>query len=134
MAIPIDSFVGAVPTGENQCVTVYRRHHNGRDYCRWRVWHRHKTIKKWYPDKRRFGVLRLEHAAAFADVITAAAEGEQATPMPDWLTRIEEDRDDRIGLLVALNAPDKLVKDALRKRPRGYAEGPRERRSKPRND
>lgn len=79
-----DELAGVVHLDSRRVVLVYRRRYGGRDYLRWRVWHRHTTRGLWYPDRWRGGVLPLESAEAFAGAILNAVRGVTVEP-PAWL-------------------------------------------------
>ena len=46
----VNEFMVCVPQGENRAVLVYHRQHGGREYIRWRIWHKHRKLARWYPD------------------------------------------------------------------------------------
>ncbi len=84
----VDTFMGCVPQGSDRAVLIYRRQHAGREYVRFRVWHRHKKLGKFYPDKRRKFVVSLEHALDLGQAIIQAASG-KSHEKPSWLIQYE---------------------------------------------
>ena len=112
----IDEYISAIQTGENRYIVVYKRQHGGREYLRWRTWHKHRTKGVWYPDKRRGGVLPLDAAEALGAAFAAAPAGKAITPPPDWLRAKVERIDERIAHLEWLNAPDSLLRTLRRQR------------------
>ncbi len=92
----VDRFIAAVPVNEYRVVLVYRRQHGGREFVRWRYWHRHRTLGCWYPDKYRSFVIPLELANGLAQALLQAEAG-RSSPMPDWLAQVERRRDRRLG-------------------------------------
>jgi len=112
-----DRFMACVEQSDSRAVLVYRRQHGGREYVRWRTWHKHHKLGRWYPDKRRSFILPLADAGPLAKAILAAVQGKQGE-MPEWLAWREAQRDRRAGLLEALNAPPDVLDRARRgKRP-----------------
>ena len=51
--LTVDTFMAEVPIDAHRSILVYLREHGGRQYIRWRVFHRHRSLGHWYPDKRR---------------------------------------------------------------------------------
>ena len=110
----VDEFMGCVPQGDSRAVLVYRRQHGGREYVRWRTWHKHRKLGRWYPDKRRSFIVPLADAGPLAKAILAAVQGKQGE-MPAWLAWREAQRDRRAGLLETLNAPPDVLARAKRR-------------------
>ena len=109
----VDEFMACIPQGDSRAVLVYRRQHGGREYIRWRIWHKHRKLGRWYPDKRRRFIVPLQDAKPLAQAIVAAVEGKQGD-MPDWLARREAETDRKAGMLEALNAPPDVLGKAKR--------------------
>jgi hypothetical protein len=93
----VDEFVACVPWGNWRAVTVYRRHHGGREWVRLRTWNQHRDKHVWYPSKRFF-VIPLANAEDLADAIRSAATG-GSTDKPDWLVQREQAETRRIERL-----------------------------------
>ena len=36
----IDTYIAHAPLGDNMAALFYRRQHSGKEYIRWRIWHR----------------------------------------------------------------------------------------------
>lgn len=117
----IDTFIAAVPEGEHRMILLYRRQHGGREFVRWRVWHRHRRRGCWCPDKRRIFVIPLALAGALADALGDAGAG-RSSPMPDWLAKVEASRDRRLATLENLCAPTSLLVKEYRNRLRAHGE------------
>ncbi len=79
-----DHFMACVEQCDSRAILVYRRRHGGREYVRLRVWHRHRKLGVWYPDKRRGFIFPLADATTIGQAILQAAEG-RPDKMPDWL-------------------------------------------------
>ena len=79
-----DRFVVCVKQIDRRAIAVYRRQHGGKEYIRFRVWHKHRTLGVWYPDKFRRFIVPLRDATALAQAILQAAEG-RLGKMPAWL-------------------------------------------------
>ena len=77
----VDTFIACVKQGDNRAIVIYRRQHGGREYVRFCMWHRHRDLGVWYPDKYRRFVVPLEDAAPLAQAMIQAAEG-KADEMP----------------------------------------------------
>jgi hypothetical protein len=122
--LTIDTFIAEVPLDENRCILVYRRQHGGRLYVRWRVFHRHRKSRKWYPDKRRAFVVPLDGADALARAIAGAASGQSITAKPQWLESIDRYRASLLSKLQYLNAPASYQEREKRRRVRGWGLGP----------
>jgi len=121
-ATATDEFMAAVPTGSHRCVVVYLRTYQGKQYVRWRVWHLHKQINRWYPDTRRCGTVKREYAKALGGAIALAGDGKESHSMPQWLSNIEERRDEKIAILEELGAPEYVLEPMKISRRRAYAE------------
>jgi len=121
-ATATDRFMAAVPTGSHRCVVAYLRTYQGKQYVRWRVWHLHRRINKWYPDTRRCGTVSREYAKSLGQAIAQAGDGQASTPMPQWLSNIEERRDEKIAILEELGAPEQVLKPMRISRRKAYAE------------
>ncbi|MGH7176763.1 MAG: hypothetical protein ACREJC_05225 [Tepidisphaeraceae bacterium] len=115
----LDTFIAEVPIDEHRVILVYLRRHGGRDFVRWRVFHRHRKFGNWYPDKRRAFVVPLGIAAALADAIAKAETGRQATKQPAWLEHIDMNRRHRLAKLGELNAPSSVLEAERRRLRRG---------------
>lgn len=105
-----DTYITRCPITE-RCEAIFCRYrHFGREYIRWRLWHRHAQLGVVYPDKRRYGVIPAEHAEAFGEAILRAGRGEQdnAGP-PDYIQAFDKARaawpgdDEAEETLAALN-------------------------------
>lgn len=127
---PVDTFIGVVPIDEDRIIVVYRRRHRRKDYIRWRTWHCHKTKRLWYPDVSRRFLVPLEHAEALAQAIASAVHCKPVSAMPQWLADAENGRDESLGILKELNAPESVVMARECTKGRAYGEGPKRRRSK----
>ena len=117
----MDTFITAVPVSDHRVILVYRRQHGGREYVRWRYWHRHRTRGCWYPDKYRSFVIPLEQAHGLAEALLQSEAG-RSSPMPDWLAGVERRRDSRLGKLEELHAPVSLLVREYRRRLRAFGE------------
>lgn len=84
----VDRFIAAVPWGKSRRVLVFRREHGGRTFVRLRTWNRHRKLRKWYPTVRFF-VIPVEHAAALAGALIAAADGQRLHRKPRWYAERE---------------------------------------------
>jgi hypothetical protein len=115
----IDTFIAEVPLDPNRAILVYMREHGGRRYIRWRVFHRHRKGRNWYPDKRRAFVVPVEGAASLGDAIAKATCGQPITPKPAWLASVDYFRQRRGYCLLELNAPPAVLEAEMRKRLRG---------------
>jgi hypothetical protein len=122
--LTIDTFIAEVPIDPHRSILVYLRQHGGRQYVRWRVFHRHRKHAHWYPDKRRAFVVPLGSAAALGHAIIAAVSGEPVTTKPGWLARLDEHRETLLGKLLDLNAPDEYLKREEHRRVRAWGLGP----------
>jgi len=136
-----DTFIGCLPTGDDRVILIFRRQHKGKSFVRWRTWHCHKMLRRWYPDSRRHYLVPLEHAQSLAEGILAAVQGEAITKPPKWFDNAEERRAQHIHCLRELNAPAPLVKrleknaqvaigESTPKRRRAIGEGPKRRHPK----
>ena len=78
-----DRFVACIPVDERRCIVVHRRHTRGRDYIRFRFWHRHQRTGCWYPDSHRNGprafMLPADAAPGLGGVLSVPVE---AIPSP----------------------------------------------------
>ena len=118
--LTVDRFIGEVSIDTNRCILVYLREHGGRQFVRWRVFHKH--IKgPWYPDRRRAFVIPAAIADALARVISAAPDGQAVSTQPAWLAAIDAYREHRLACLRDLNAPASVLEPELRRRHKGLA-------------
>ncbi|HEX8522419.1 MAG TPA: hypothetical protein VF669_09195 [Tepidisphaeraceae bacterium] len=122
--LTVDTFIAEVPLEPHRSILVYLREHGGRQYVRWRVFHRHRKSGLWYPDKRRSFVIPLSGAAALGGAIAAATTGRAATAKPDWLEKIDAYRGTMLAKLEDLNAPPAVLEREKRRRCRGWGLGP----------
>ena len=122
--LTVDTFIAEVPIDAHRSILVYLRQHGGREFVRWRIFHRHRKHGTWYPDKRRAFVVPLGSAAGLARAIASAAAGQTATPKPSWLAALDESRSQLLAKLQELNAPDKYLKRELHRRARARGLGP----------
>ncbi len=109
----LDTFIAEVPAGMNRSILVYRRQHGGREFIRWRYWHRHRQHEFWYPDKHRSFVVPLDVAPGLANALEQAASG-QSSQMPDWLAKIEASREYRLAALERFHAPESMIEQERR--------------------
>ena len=128
VTLTVDTFIAEVPMDAHRAILVYLREHGGRQYVRWRVFHRHRKHGRWYPDKRRAFVVPLSSASALASAIASAATRQAVTAKPDWLQAIDEHCEHRYRCFVELNAPAILQEHERRRRLRGWKLGPGKRR------
>ena len=111
----VDQFIAWVPLSDNMGFVVFHRAHGGREYVRWRAWHRHREKSCWYPDRIRWGVISADHAHAFAEAMAKAAKGEPAGDAPDWLIEAEKATYARLARLHDVNAPAEVLATARRR-------------------
>jgi hypothetical protein len=121
----VDTFIAEVPMDAHRSILVYLREHGGRQYVRWRVFHRHRKRRQWYPDKRRAFVVPLGTADALARAIASAATGEALTAKPGWLAKLDDYRMRMLAKLQDLNAPPTFLLREKRRRARGWGQAPR---------
>lgn len=114
-----DIFIGEVSIDPHRCILIYLREHGGRRYVRWRVFHKHRKVRQWYPDRRRWFVVPVGIADALARAIAAAPAGQAIAPQPSWLDAIDKRLAHRLACLVDLNAPPKILEVAIRRRHKG---------------
>lgn len=124
VTLTVDTFIAEVPVDPQRCILVYLRQHGGRQYVRWRVFHKHGQGGNWYPDKRRAFVLSAGIADALARAIASAATGQAVTPKPAWLEAIDAWREHRCRCMADLNAPPTVQEWERRQRLRGWGMGP----------
>lgn len=79
-----DHFIACIEQGDQRAILVFRRRHGGREFVRLRIWHKHRKLGMWYPDKYRRFIVPLRDATALAQAILQAAEG-RPDKMPGWL-------------------------------------------------
>src|SRR5215213_11291188 len=78
--LTLDTFIAEVPVDPRRSILVYLRQHGGRQYVRWRVFHRHRKHGTWYPDKRRAFVVPVGCGDALGRAVAAASAGAVQTP------------------------------------------------------
>jgi hypothetical protein len=120
----VDTFIAEVPIDPHRSILVYLRQHAGRQYVRWRVFHRHRKHGKWYPDKRRAFVIPVGIANALAGALASAVTAQPVSPKPAWLQAIDDHCEHRYRCFVELNAPTFLQERERRRRLRGWKLGP----------
>lgn len=124
VTLTVDTFIAEVPIEASRSILVYLRRHGGREYVRWRVFHKHAKGGNWYPDRRRAFVIPLAIAKALGDAMAAAGTGRAATAKPAWLEQIDHYRASTLFKLLDLNAPQFILERERRRRVRGWGMGP----------
>jgi hypothetical protein len=119
--LTVDTFIAEVPIDTHRSILVYHREHGGRQYIRWRVFHRHRKHGNWYPDKRRAFVVPLGAAKALGHAIQLATAGQPVTAKPQWLKMLDEYRDHRHRCMIELNAPPAVLERERRLTMKGQA-------------
>lgn len=120
VTLTVDTFMAEVPLDPRRSVLVYLRRHGGREFVRWRVFHRHSVGGNWYPDRRRAFVVPSAAAGALGHAIASASRGNAMGAKPEWLAVIDTGRDHCCRVLKELNAPASLQDRARRDRHRGW--------------
>lgn len=120
----VDTFIGEVVVDSHRCILVYLRNHGGKQYVRWRVFHKHRNRGVWYPDTRRSFVVPIDAAPTLGSMIAAATDGRAVTSKPQWLAAIDDYRFGTLSKLQDLGAPAIYVRREKRRRLRGWCLGP----------
>jgi hypothetical protein len=113
--LTVDTFIAEVSIDSHRSILVYLREHGGRQYVRWRVFHRHRRHGNWYPDKHRSFVVPLAGADGLAGAIAAAGSKQAVTSKPAWLQAIDAYREHRYRCMTDLNAPPRVLDRERRK-------------------
>jgi len=121
--LTLDTFVAEVPAGQDRVILVYLRKHGGKQYIRWRYFHRHKTARYWYPDAWRWFVIPISVGEALAAALVAAHRGDALTAKPKWLAQVDAWRQRRCLIMDELNAPPQVLDLERRRAARGYGMG-----------
>jgi hypothetical protein len=124
VTLTVDTFIAEVPIDPGRCILVYLRQHGGRQFVRWRVFHKHGKGGNWYPDKRRWFVVPVRCSGALAGAIAAAGQGQVLTDKPAWLEAVDRHRAALLPKLEELNAPPKYLNREKRRMARGWGMGP----------
>jgi hypothetical protein len=120
----VDTFIARVVLDPQRVILVYHRRHAGREFVRWRVFHKHRQSGWWYPDKRRSFVIPVGVAGTLGWAIRAAPSRRAITVQPDWLATLDAERDRRLRCLADLNAPPEVMEYESSRRKRAPYLGP----------
>src|SRR4051794_20646818 len=85
-----DRFVGEIVLHPDKVILVFLRKHGGREFVRWRIFHRHRLSRRWYADKRRHFCIPVAAARALARAIAAGPHGKPITDKPGWVVEMDE--------------------------------------------
>ena len=100
----VDTFMAAVPWGDNRTVLLYRREHGGRTYLRLRTWNRHRERGVWYPTTRGFVIPKV-YGKGLLFALDDALAG-LPDQKPDWLAARETAEESLLRSLTGAEIPD----------------------------